>query len=641
MRPFKPAPKNASANRIRERYLHQLGLQRGAAPLSAPHHPSNNHVVVISGLPSLPEDRATTEHIMESHDFSVSKNSQPTVSAAGGSVDANSCNGDNDDMSDSGSVQGQIHTKVIPEDAHSQCSNLSVSPNTVAGGPLTAMALHYPTSLRKIPHPNSKPLPPPPGNNNSMPFSLSHSMPWNCNLSKSATVLLDLTDHQRGGNDNDSVSSAGTTTTAESSLTATHATMMSRDWGAVPHPSSAGVSVSSMGGESPASTPGVYFQCGHPRLLGGHVHVGPSSGCASTSSLAHALNRFNIDSDCEASVAGSVASNSLMEDHIMDENDDCSLDDTASRCSVASHASAGSTKSQLSSASHSIRNQARKKKIGKTQRLMNRAVAHERILQIRSDHSQKMRANLVHTQRMSSSNHQVSVSGLSTAMAQEVQPLSVSPGSTSSSQASMPLMHVQHGSGDSSVVPACSMHNGVGGSVPLPQQSTLPQQSMGDLGRTPTSSNCSDLQRQLKALGSPSQYCMPMPAGVHQQLQGSNHAVRNGVPLGFHPQLASRIPAPPPKLGAGMMMMMPPPPIVKRRANSMSQPIVVPQVEDSTMDTTTEDCSTPSSLQYMNHTKQDYMHEAQQATVDDVMEVATFLSKLGGTRTTGSIPRIR
>ena len=87
-RPFKPAPKNASANRIRERYLHSLGVQRGAdVPLVG--DPSN-HIVVISGLPSLPEDRATTnEHVLESHDFSISRHSHhtgATPSSGGGAA---------------------------------------------------------------------------------------------------------------------------------------------------------------------------------------------------------------------------------------------------------------------------------------------------------------------------------------------------------------------------------------------------------------------------------------------------------------------------------------------------------------------------------------------------------------------------
>mmetsp|Transcript_42096 Transcript_42096/g.75944 ORF Transcript_42096/g.75944 Transcript_42096/m.75944 type:complete len:599 (-) Transcript_42096:57-1853(-) len=598
MRPFKPAPKNASANRIRERYLHQLGLQRGAgAPLTAPHCQSN-HVVVISGLPSLPEDRATTEHVMESHDFSISRHSQHTGGTPG-SVDANSC-GENDDMeSDSGSAHGGAASLNAHFDTHSHCSKstLSVSPNNVAGETLTSMALAYPTGLRKVPPPSKATCPP---NNNTGPFSLSHSVPWRTtSLSKPASVLLDNNDH-------DSVSSAGTSTTAESSLPSA---MMSRDWGATPHPSSAGVSISSQGGESPLSAPGVYFQCGHPRLLGGNG--APSivgSGHCATSSLAHALNRFNIDSDCEAS----VASNSIVEDHmLMDEDEDESIfDDTASRTSVTSHTSAGSTKSsQHQQLSTPHRAALRKKKIGKTQRLMDRAAAHERILQIRTHQSQKMRASLVHSQRMS--HHHVSISGLFEGMAQELSESSCS--TSSASQASIPLVHVQHGSSSSS--------------TPRGRES-FSHQTMGDLGRTPTASNCSDL-RKLQQLGScPSQflYTLPvdvtLPVGVH--VISANRQCKTNLqrvaapaaaPLGFHPQLASRIPTPPPKLVASLPSV--------RKVSSVSE-VESREVEES------------KSLQYMNHP----------ATMDDVMEVAMTLSKLGERtgsvpRRTGSIPRIR
>jgi len=515
---------------------------------------------------------------MESHDFSISKHSQHT-GVSPGSVDAFSF-GDNDDMeSDSGSVHVSVSYKEsIPYsgDAHSHCSKstLSVSPNNAraSSDTLTSMALSYPNALLKVPPP-AKPTPPP-NSNNTLPFSLSHSVPWRTSLSKPASVLLDLAEYHHG-NDHDSVSSAGTSTTAESSLP-----MVSRDWGATPQNTSAGVSISSQGGESPASTPGVYFQCGHPRLLGGNA----TGGHCATSSLSHALNRFNIDSDCELS----VASNSIVEDHIMDE-DDASFDDTAS------HTSAGSSKSQLS-ASHSIR--CRKKKIGKKQRLMERAVAHERILQIRNDHSLKMRASLVHSQRMG---NRVSISGLSSVMAQEAQ-LSESPCSTSSGQASIPLVHVQHSR------PSQAAHE------------SLPFQSIADLGRTPTSSNCSDLRKLLRP---PCQYLSALPVGVHmsdimhetQTSQCSDGAVRKTAPLGFHPQLVSCTPIPPPKLGG---MMFPSTANISSVSMSFSAEAESRETKDST------------SLQHMNH----------QATVDDVMEVAMTLSKLGGGRT-GYIPRIR
>ena len=584
MRPYKPAPKNknASANRIRERYLHQLGLQRGGAPLISPHlSQTNQHVVVISGLPSLPEDRATTEHVMESHDFSisskVSRHTRHTDASGGSSL------GENDDaMSDIGSACYGTH--------HSQCSKstLSISPNREAGEAMTSMALAYPTALSKMPRP-AEPTPPP-INNNTLPFSLSNPVSWrSTSLSKLATVLLDS-----AGCDHDSVSSVGTSTTAETSLTGA---MVTRDWGAIPHIASAGVSVSSSQlGESPSSTPGVYFQCGHPRLLGSHVQVAQaSSGQCATSSLAHALNRFNIDSDCEMS----AASNSIMEDQIMDD-DDASLDDTASRCSVASHTSAGSNKSQLSSASHSIRASGRRKKIGK-KAFMDRAAAHERILQIRNDRSHKMRANVVHSQRM---NNQVSISGLSSAMAQEGHQLSESPGSTTSSQASI-LMHVNHGSSSQATTPVHEKH-------PL-------HHSMGaDLGRTPTASNCSDLRR-LKALGPPAEYINSLPPGVHLLSKGVMQPYlpgpgvsRKSAPLGFHPQLASGLPRPSPNVNANMVIIN----------NSTPDQVSEPSLAEADVET--------REMEHVNHNP----------TVYDVMEVAMTLSKLGGART-GPVPRIR
>lgn len=525
---------------------------------------------------------------MESHDYSisskVSRHSQHTApSNSSGDVD--------DVMSDSGSAQGN-NPSICSK------STLSVSPNREAGEVLMSMALAQPTSLRKVENPSGS------GNSSSMPFPIPQSMPWRTtSLSKPATVLLDSAD---------SVSSAGTSTTAESSLTAA---LVSRDWAAIPHAStsaSAGVSVSSQQGESPASTPGVYFQCGHPRLLGSHVHV--AQGCP-TSSLTHALNRFNIDSDCEAS----IASNSIVEDHIMDD-DDATFDDAASHASVNSHTSAGSAMSQRSSASHNIRRVARKKKIGKTQRLMDRAAAHERILQVRSDRSQKMRANVVQSQRTS----QVTISGLSSALAHEPHhQLSDSPGSTTSSQSSIPLMHVNHGSSSSQALAASLERH--------------PLHSMGDLGRTPTASNCSDL-RKLSALGPPSQYLDTLPTGVHIAANGRGvvpiilpGSTRKTAPLGYHPQLACRLPTPPPNIATGGMI------VTNNNDNSnkmeedctISKPALAP-AESREADDTKE--LSAQSLEHMNHTKQ--------ATVDDVMEVAMTLSKLGSVRT-GPVPRFR
>ena len=538
MRPFKPAPKNASGNRIRERYLHQLGLQRGGEPLTAPHLPSN-HVVVISGLPSLPEDRATTEHGMESHDFSASKHTQHSITTA----DENSYEDYDDLHSDSGSAH---KTTLSVPPAHAKR----------AGESILHMALAYPNAVLKVRPPATPPLSP-----------LSRPVPWRNTLSQSACVLPDLAEFHHANNDHESVSSAGTSTTAESTA------MISRDWSAYPHPTSAGVSISTQGADSPASALGVYFAF-HPRVM----LVGDSQGgnCPA-SSLAHELNRFNMESDCEAS----VTSNYVAEDRIMDE-DDASVDDTVvSRASVASHMSTGSTKSQRS-ASSNIRGL--NKKIGKTQRLMERAAAHERILRIRSDHSQKLRADVVHAQRMG---NPASVSLLSSIMPQESKTIE-SPCVSSSCQSSIPLVHVNH-SGLSQV------------------------QSFGDSARTPTASNCSDLRANLRKLRE-LECCTSFPEGVHLTTSTEMKA----SPLWSHPQLASRIPTPPPSkivLLSGF-----------HNVSSNPMPISILAKSGSRGG---EDLSS-SSLQHTNH----------EVIIDDVMEVAMALSSLSGMRS-GSVPRIR
>ena len=432
-----------------------------------------------------------------------------------------------------------------------------------AGEELTSMALACPAGLRKMPEPA---MPPPTNNGSSI-------LPWrSSSLSKPATVLLDSAEYRC--NDHDSVCSEVTHTTAESSLTST---LVSRDWGAVPHPSSF------QGGESPASAPGVYFQAGHVQ-----VPRGAHGYCPATSSLAHALNRFNIDSDCEAS----LASTSIVDEHIMDE-DDASVDCAAS---LASLASAGSHRS---SASYHKR-----KKTGKTQRLMDRAAAHER---------KKMRANLVHSQRM---HPPAAASGLSSAMAQD---LSGSPQSAASSQAST-LLHVQHGSTRSQASVSYGQPPDTSQILSPPSMPPPPTASGLDLGRTPTASNCSDMRRLAREMGPPGLYLPSMPTGVHVS---TNRSGGMEAPLGYHPQLASRIPTPPSKLVAQEMMA---PPIYTSSA-SISKPSLVH------VDAMSAEGSTSASLEHTNY---------EAAAEDDVMEVAMTLSRLGGMRDRpGPIPRIR
>ena len=170
------------------------------------------------------------------------------------------------------------------------------------------------------------------------------------------------------------------------------------------------------------------------------------------------------------------------------------------------------------------------------------------------------------------------------------------------------------------------------------------QRSMCDLGRTPTSSNCSDV-RKFKGLGPPSAYLaslQALPAGVHvsSERHGDAASANSSVPqdasrpLVFHPELASRIPTPPPNAIATGMMMPPAPSFggannIDQVNSSGTQSVSSRDVETREGDDAASTSS--ASSQYMNH----------QATVDDVMEVAMTLSKLGNARTTGPIPRFR
>jgi hypothetical protein len=677
----------ASANRIRERYLHQLGLQRGVGgiPTTLQTLPQPQHVVVISGLPSLPEDRATTttdhhgqqQHLLESHDFSIvsrlSHHTHENASSVDDGEEEISWSGD------SGRCAGTTHS-----------FHPSISPSR-----LTSMALPCPIALKNVPVPPSKPMPSPTAIaalSSSLPFTLSQ---WrNSSLSKSASVLLDSAEY-------DSSCSVGTCTTAESSL------MLSRDWGAYPHPNpssssraqqtiSAAASISSSTqGESvsPVSsfTPGVYFQQQNTTTAATPPIIGSSSsfcsaqgqqllvlsqtqprrgggGCATASSLAHALHRFNIDSDCEAS----LASNSIIEDHnamTMEDNED----DTASRSSVSSYISAvtssvgagggsSSTKSKHSSSHHHIhpkKNKAVSKKAHHhhpaTGTSIDRATAHERILKVRSDHSMKMRANLAQSHR-----NKMAVAGnLSLIMAQ---------GGISSSNSISSGMGGSTGYGDASSLPL-EHHVHQGGSSsssgrtrpkhPHPSSSSSSDRDdrvCCDLGRTPTASNCgSDLQK-LKELGlvmiggfdataggggsnnestllpagvhiSQDRSCYPYPKGIrHQQeqhLSGSSSSWRGAAarPLQVHPELVYRAPNPPSKLG---WMTFPQVEVASSisRTNATEQ-----EVKSSVNGGASNDDSTSSSLHHTNH------------SIEDVMEVALTLSKLGGAGGSGGVAR--
>ena len=530
-----PRPGAPSANRIRERYLHQLGLQRGSQPQG---HlaPPTQHVVVI-GLPSLPEERETNvprSLQLESHDFSKYQHngdgSQHTADSEMG--ESRSQAGDSD--------SGSSHKR-----SHGPSPTIQVM-GTELNVPITSLALSYPTAVLK----------PPPGTNQTTP-TLSSSNPIARLFSKGATRQYQNSKHVT---DQDSVTSTGTSTTAGSSLSA----MVSRDWATTASGQHVEPMTVESGSPSSVALHGVY-----------RGSYGARSSAAShcpTSSLTHALNRFNIDSDCDGSIAsGSFAGGGHSiategDDHAMDEDD-------ASVHSHTSFVSMGSQRSHLSSTPRP-----RGRKAGKAQMLLDRAAAHDRILQIRNEQSQKTRANLVHTQRMV--HHQEVTETRSRS-------------SSTSSQNSIPLLHVQHG--NTSQAPA---------TYPQPQPSHY-----GDLSRTPTLSNCSHLRRMNGSqapvgLAAYPSFNAPTPAGVHvaNQIQLDPYP---GRPLGFHPELASAAP----------------------QYHSLEAPSV-----KSSQDVTSN-CSSNTAHEILAHRRQ--------ASVEDVLEAVEALSKLKGKGQGCMIPRIR
>lgn len=690
MRHFdKPAPKQASANRIRERYLHQLGLQRGsaAAPCAGAallHENDNtNHVIVISGLPSLPEDRAC---VLGSHDFSH---------ADGGSLysslhDEGSCSGGvNGGKPSPTSALGANSSSLLStsphndrQQQHHMRSCNSSNSSVVADENITSMALACPHSLLKNNHGNNVIN----INNNTtttLPFSLAS---WGRNttsqLSRSAAVALNM---MGNNNDHDSVSSAATATTAESSFTAT---MLSRDWAAnnnqitYPPPPSGTASVSSLGDSitSAPVTTGVFFQ-GRQVFGGGNSHqrFSPPSSytalsagvtnqqlhCLTTSSLASALNRFNIDSDCDVS---SVASNSI---------DEQMFDDSASFASRTSHTSEGGGSSTKDSSSHHRRTANKKKKFCKNQRLLDRASAQEqRMMQLLNDRSQKLkRANVVHSQRMSHCSSiglhlpyqlgggDTTPAGTAPTIAT---PLSSQPSCSSSATqtSSIQLMHVHHQATPTNI--SGSINDPKNNMVVInssrevlcqqqQQQSNSPwlmspvlskNPSFGsqgggngsgtyDLGRTPTASNCS---HYLKITSSTSISGL-LPAGVHCNFYQPEGPINYGNPLrplGCHPQLASIVPTPPVTSSSSSTSSF------VSQSNSSSQ------VSEMELDSAHVVSSKQQKSKYGFEEGGGGL-ESSLSVEDDVMEVAVTLSMLGGKRTPtpsnggggGMIPRVR
>ncbi len=518
--------------------------------------------------------------------------------------------------------------------------------------------------------------------NSALPFPL----PWTTSssqLSRSAAVLLDEAGGQlppsssavvplrSRSNTENSISSAATATTAESSFTAT---MVSRDWGssggaatagvaatttnvvAIPQPTPSGTaSVSSMGDSvTSAPVPGVFFQVQGSRVVNNHTNnsssyasTGPAY-CIATSSLTSALNRFNIDSDCEAS----IASNSIIDDptNILMDMDDS--------ISCASHISGGS--SSIASNTKSRPTKKKKKKIGKNQRLLERASAHERMIR-----SQKLRASVVHhsQQRVGGSSlgglpmpHQLGGGGTpATTAAVGGVPSSPARSCASSSVAShassLPLIHVDHQATtpmSTPVAAAASMNIGsdpnnmvMMSSSQLMSPPVLPKQpSFGgsDLGRTPTASNCSQ------------QPVVTLPSGVY--IGGGSNCCG---PLNYRPQLASRIHMPPTTAPAAPSNVV---------VGSSSPPTAssLPSFSlASEMETKFVNVAVPSMQQQQQHSstahqftppfpsQQPPVVKRAESVEDDVMEVAVTLSMLGGGggRTSasngggGMIPRVR
>lgn len=669
--------------------------------------------MVISGLPSLPEDRATNDNdaLLESHDFSQH--------ADGGSYityDEGSCS--------AGPPQQLYHQPSYPpqgDSSHCSRSTLSTSPHAnlgmMADESMTSMALACPHSLLFKSHQVHAPSAATTAtNNNNSNSALPFSWGTSSQLSRSAAVLLDEAGGGGGqqgqqlqpptpivpppplrsrSNTENSISSAATATTAESSFTAT---MVSRDWGSSgattagaattnvgtfpqqPTPNNSGTaSVSSMGDSvTSAPVPGVFFQTVVQQGRGGgggnsssYASTGPAH-CVATSSLASALHRFNIDSDCEAS----IASNSITIDDptniLMDDSchNNYTMDDSASCASWGSNSIASCNTKPIPA------KKKKKKKIGKNQRLLDRASAqHQERMMIQM----KQQRAAASQQRVGSLGsgvglpmpHQLGGGGGTTTTTPAVAASSAggsvivpnSPARSCSSSvashasySSLPLMHVDHqatpmstpvaamniigttnnninnnGSGDPNNMVITASHQLMSPPV-LPKQP--PSFGGSDLGRTPTASNCSQQQQQPPVV--------TLPAGVYIGGGGANYC--GGRPLNYRPQLASKIHMPPPPPPPSNVVMMASSSSSSSPPTSSLLPTFPVHASSSEMETKLAKPSFPSPSPTVV--------KRAESVEDDVMEVAVTLSMLGGggggrTTTTasngggGMIPRVR
>ena len=294
------------------------------------------------------------------------------------------------------------------------------------------------------------------------------------------------------------------------------------------------------------------------------------------------MNRFNIDSqsDCDTT---SLASHCSMDDHSQEyyynDNNETTVPPLGSPLSGA--------------VGHC--NSKRRKKSGKAQRLLDRAVAHDRILQIRCERSKVIRNDKISSSRNNNNNNEGGTRSRSSSL-----------GSSASCSHSLPmpvlLHHVQHGNHTTEETQAAP---------------PLPVVTSSDLSRTPVASNC--IRHELKSYH-PGVHISTLVNnnGSHPSSSSSNNPSNNGSslrPLGFHPLLASNVPQAP-------------------DAEIVTTTKQQEQEDDSRGNNERQDAMETEEEEGLAHRRQ--------SSIDDVLEVAEALAKLSKGRTTGSmIPRIR
>lgn len=333
----------------------------------------------------------------------------------------------------------------------------------------------------------------------------------------------------------------------------------------------------------------------------------------------------------------------------MDYYDDCSA-------SCASHISEGGSIASTTNASTTKPHAKKKnKKIGKNQRLLDRASAHERMMQMRNDRSQKLRANMVHSSRGLPMPHQLgggggnataAVAASTTVIVSSSPTRSCCSSSVISQASSIPLMHVDHQASSSTTTtpmstPVATTAATGGAAAAYLSPPVLPQHPPsfdgGDLGRTPTASNRSQHSKSMTTNA--------LPLGVHSSyhLQGSGGGgIANCRPLNYHPQLVSKIHMPPPPPPSNVMISDDP--MSSSNSSQVSEMetnlanVVLSMQHGTQHDPNNPPPSSAPPTPIVVKT-------AEKSVEDDVMEVAVTLSMLGGGKTTsgggGMIPRVR